>query len=150
PARTGKAAARRGVSNGMPSWAQVTAGGVRWQVVPECRAELLGPDGLRLDEWLRRGQAAVVKHGPHRTVYRVALAGGTVYIKHYRLADVRAWLRQLVRPPKARMEFERALHVAARHVPTVVPLAVGERDPGAGPRDSFLITRSLDDAEPLS
>jgi tRNA A-37 threonylcarbamoyl transferase component Bud32 len=126
----------------------VKAGGVRWQVAPEVREELLGPDGLRLAEWLREGRAAVVKHGPHRTVYRVALAGGSVYIKHYRLADVRAWLRQLVRPAKARMEFDRALRVAARRVPTVVPLAVGQRGPGPG--ESFLVTRSLDDAEPLT
>jgi hypothetical protein len=132
----------------MPTWLRVDAGGVRWQVAPAYREELLGPDGLRLAEWLRRGQAAVVKHGPHRTVYRVALAGGSVYVKHYRLADVRAWLRQLVRPAKARMEFDRALRVAARRVPTVVPLAVGQRGPGPG--ESFLITRSLDDAETLT
>ena len=55
---------------------RVKAGGVRWQIRPECREELLGPEGLRLQEWLWRGQAAVVKHGPHRTVYRVALTGG--------------------------------------------------------------------------
>jgi tRNA A-37 threonylcarbamoyl transferase component Bud32 len=127
---------------------RVTAGGVRWQVAPECRDELLGPDGLRLAEWLGAGQAAVVKHGPHRTVYRVALDAGSVYVKHYRLADARAWLRQLVRPAKARMEFDRAVRVAARQVPTTVPLAVGECGPGPG--ESYLVTRSLDDAEPLT
>jgi tRNA A-37 threonylcarbamoyl transferase component Bud32 len=48
------------------------------------------------------------------------------------------------------MEYERALAVAARAVPTVVPLGLGERWGRFGPRDSFLITRSLDGAEPLN
>src|SRR5207253_6802497 len=49
----------------------------------------------------------------------------------------------------ARMEFERALAVAARQVPTVCPLAFGERATGLGPGDSYLITRSLEGTEPL-
>src|SRR5258708_547609 len=126
-----------------------TAGGVCWQMAPECRERLLGPDGLRLQKWLESGQASIVKNGPHRTVYRVALSGLQFYLKHYRLPTLRAWLRQLVRPPKARMEYERALAVAARGVPTVTPLGIGEDRSRRGPGDSFLITRSLENTEPL-
>jgi tRNA A-37 threonylcarbamoyl transferase component Bud32 len=125
----------------------VTAGGVRWQLRAEYRDCLVGPHGLRLEEWLSGGQAQVVKHGPHRTVYRVTLPGLDFYLKHFRLRDLRAWLRQLVRPAKARMEFDRALAVAARRIPTVTPLGVGEHEPG--PSDSFLVTQSLDGVEPL-
>jgi tRNA A-37 threonylcarbamoyl transferase component Bud32 len=138
------------MSKAMPETVQVQAGGVRWQVVPLCREQLLGPDGLRLEEWLRAGQAQVVKHGPHRTVYKVTLPGLCFYLKHYPVTGVRAWLRQLVRPSKARTEYRKALAAAARGVPTVVPLAVGERLCGLKPTDSFLITRSLDDTEPLN
>jgi tRNA A-37 threonylcarbamoyl transferase component Bud32 len=134
----------------MASPIQVTAGGVRWEVAPECGDRLIGPDGLRLEEWLQSGQAQVIKTGAQRVVYRVALPGLSFYVKHNRLADLRAWLRQLVRPAKARIEYLRALAVAARRVPTVVPLALGERRSGVGPSDSFLITRSLDGAEPLN
>jgi tRNA A-37 threonylcarbamoyl transferase component Bud32 len=123
---------------------------VRWQVRPQCRDLLFGPDGLRLEEWLQTGRAHVVKHGPHRTVYRVVLPELSFYLKHYRLADVRAWLRQLVRPAKARIEFDCALAVAARQVPTVSPLAVGESGQGNGPGESYLITRSLEHSEPVS
>jgi tRNA A-37 threonylcarbamoyl transferase component Bud32 len=123
------------------------AGGLRWRVAAEYRDVLLGPDGLRLGEWLERGQARVVKDGPHRTVYRVVLPEVDCYVKHCRVHDGRAWLRECVRPAKARGEYERCLAVAARGVATVTPLAVGEA-PGTRPGDSFLVTQALD-AEPL-
>ncbi len=85
----------------------LVSGGVRWQIQPGLEP-LFGPDGLRLDEWLAAGQAHVIKHGPHRTVYHVVLPGVDFYLKHNRLADRRAWLRQLVRPSKARSEYEHA------------------------------------------
>jgi len=138
------------VSNGALKLTELTSGGIRWHVLPEWRHLLFGPNGLRLDEWLRTGLAHVVKNGPHRTVYRVALPGLCIYLKHYRLPDLRAWLRQLVRPAKARMEFDRALAVAARRVPTVFPVALGERCNGSGPSDSFLITQGLEGTESLS
>src|SRR5262249_22070958 len=149
PAREATAE-KSGVTNEAPELLEVAASGVRWRILPGCQDLLLGPTGLRLDEWLRDGCAQVVKHGPHRTVYRVALPGLSFHLKHYRLPDMRAWLRQLVRPAKARTEFVRALAVAARRVPTVVPLALGERWLGPRPSDSYLITRSLENAEPLS
>jgi tRNA A-37 threonylcarbamoyl transferase component Bud32 len=139
-----------GVSTGPLKLTEITCGGIRWQVLPEWRHLLFGPNGLRLDDWLRTGLAHVVKNGPHRTVYRVALPGLSVYLKHHRLPDVRAWLRQLVRPAKARMEYDRALAVAARCVPTVFPVALGERCSGPGPSDSFLITQGLENTESLS
>jgi tRNA A-37 threonylcarbamoyl transferase component Bud32 len=131
----------------MIPFTRMTIGTNRWEVLPAYRDLLLGPDGLRLEEWLHAGQARVIKHGPHRTVYRITLPGLDCYLKHYRMHDTRAWLRELVRPSKARMEYERALEVAARRVPTVEPLALGERR--RGPGDSFLLTRTLPDVEPL-
>jgi tRNA A-37 threonylcarbamoyl transferase component Bud32 len=92
----------------------------------------------------------VVKHGPHRTVYHIALPELDFYLKHNRLADGRAWLRELVRPSKARIEYNHALAVAARGVPTIEPLAVGETCRRAGPPYSFLITRALPETRPLN
>lgn len=137
------------MSDGRASFVEMTAAGVRWQFRPELRELLFGQNGLRLSSWLKDGTARVVKHGPHRTVYRVMLAGCSFFLKHYRLHDARAWLRELVRPSKARMEFDRALAVAARGVPTATPLAVGECV-ARGPADSFLITQALDEVIPLS
>jgi tRNA A-37 threonylcarbamoyl transferase component Bud32 len=124
-----------------------TCGGLRWEVADGYRDVLLGPDGLRLAEWLAAGQAHVVKHRPHRTIYRVVLPEVDCYVKHDRVTDARAWLRGCARPPKARGEHARYLAAAARGVPTLTPLAVGAAA-GFGPGDSFLVTRTLD-AEPL-
>jgi tRNA A-37 threonylcarbamoyl transferase component Bud32 len=131
-------------------WSDADAAGTRWWVAPGLRAALLGPDGLRLEEWLADGRACVIKHGPHRAVYRVDLGGEVVYIKHNRLPDVRAWLRQLVRPSKARLEFDRAVAVAARGVATVEPLALGERHALFGAGESLIVTRALDDTQTLN
>jgi tRNA A-37 threonylcarbamoyl transferase component Bud32 len=130
----------------------VLSGGVRWQFRPEGlggeeAAHLFGPDGLRLPEWLACGAARVVKQGPHRTVYHVVLPGLDFHVKHYPAAGRRAWLRGLVRPSKARAEYDLTLAVANRGVPTFEPLAVGEADHGQG---SFLLTRTLSGAVPLA
>jgi tRNA A-37 threonylcarbamoyl transferase component Bud32 len=127
----------------------VRAGGFRWTVAPGVASPLLTGGGLPLSEWLRTGQAHIVKQGPHRIVYRVELPGLCVYLKHNRVTDARTWLRQLVRPSKARSEYESALAVAARGVPTVSPLAFGEQTSMRG-GESFLITRGLDGCIPLN
>src|SRR5262245_5605269 len=118
----------------MKHFVPMLAGRVRWQV----HSDLLGTaaagrtcpffseSGLRLEEWLGSGQARVVKQGQHRTVYHVVLPGLDFLLKHYPLADTRAWLRQMIRPSKARMEYQRTLSVSRRGVPTLEPLAFGE------------------------
>jgi hypothetical protein len=127
----------------------VLAGGCRWWLPAEQNSSFLGPRGLRLEEWIRSGQARVVKEGPHRIVYRVELPEIVFYLKHNLLPDLRTWLRQLVRPSKARMEYHRALDVASRGLPTVVPLALGEKNAFLGIGESYLITQSLENTQPL-
>jgi serine/threonine protein kinase len=143
--------ATRGLA-GMDALAEfivLVRGGVRWQLRPGLEY-LFGPDGLRLDEWLSLGQAHIVKHGPHRTVYHVVLPEVDFYLKHNRLADCRARLREWVRPSKARIEYEHAQAVAARQIPTFEPLALGEPCRGTTARDSFLLTRALPETRPLN
>lgn len=129
---------------------RVDAGGCSWRVPAGLRDALLGPNGLRLDDWLRTGQAAIVKQGPHRTVFRVTLPEMSFYVKHYPVTDLRSWLRQLVRPAKARTEHDCALELTARGIPTYQPLAHAERRHGVWPGDSILLTHSLDATETLS
>jgi serine/threonine protein kinase len=118
-----------------------------WHLTPDS-SDVLGPDPPDLDRWLRDGRAEVVKTGPHRTVYRVALPGGTVYVKHCRIMGPRAWAREVLRPAKARLEFENALALRDRDIPAVVPLAWGaphSRRPG----ESYLVTRCRDGVVPF-
>jgi tRNA A-37 threonylcarbamoyl transferase component Bud32 len=89
----------------------------------------------------------VVKHGPHRTVYRITLPGGDFHLKYYPAGP--GWLRGLVRQGPARREMERTLAVARRGVATLEVLGVGEACAGRGRGGSYLLTRTLPDAWPL-
>jgi serine/threonine protein kinase len=131
-----------------PAAPAVRAAGRVWHLSPEGEA-LFGPAGPEYDRWLADGAGCVVKHGPHRTVYRVALRGGTVYVKHCRINGPRARAREVMRPPKARLEFENAARLLALGIGTAVPLAWGTADT-IWPGESFLITRDLAPAVPLT
>ncbi|MBI2804006.1 MAG: hypothetical protein HYX68_03375 [Planctomycetes bacterium] len=133
----------------LQSLTQLSLAGFRWSLAGDLRAKLLDEGGLRLPEWLRSGQASIVKQGPHRIVYRVELPGLNFYVKHNFVHDQAAWLRQLVRPSKARIEFERVLAATERGIPTVAPLALAEQEAGVGSGESILITQSLDHCIPL-
>src|SRR5436190_287422 len=85
----------------------VTADGFRWHMQPEF-ARRLGSDGIRFQAWLANGKATIVKQGPHRVVYRVALEQATFFVKHNLTPDRLTWLRQFIRLSKARREFASA------------------------------------------
>ena len=144
PVRGGRLAP--GLAHSMPL-VKVSTGDFRWWVAPEHRDLLLGPTGLRLEEWLQKGQARIIKKGPHRIVYRVELPQLRFYVKRNLVADRITWFRQLVRPSKARMEFESAQEVAKRGLPTYAPLGMGEQKVLFGAGESVIITRSLDDTQ---
>ncbi len=61
-----------------PDWEWTGFGEIGWWVRAgsSWRDILLGPDGLRLDEWRASGCALTVKAGPHRVVYRIELPEG--------------------------------------------------------------------------
>jgi tRNA A-37 threonylcarbamoyl transferase component Bud32 len=142
----------------MSQLVELQTSAVEWQIDPDLlrqdlhghASSLFAPDGPKIEEWLQTGQARVVKHGPHRTVYHVTLPGLDFHLKHYRLADTRAWLRTWLRPSKARLEFERTRMALARRVPTLTPLAVGETSAAGRQRSCYLVTRTLPDAVPLT
>ncbi len=131
-----------------PAGPVVRAGGRVWHLSPEGEA-LFGSAGPDLDRWLADGSAEVVKHGPHRTVSRVALAAGTIYVKHCRINGPRAWIRETLRPPKARLEFENAAWLISLGIGAAVPLAWATAD-SLWPGESYLVTRDLAPAVPLA
>lgn len=116
--------------------------GLRWRF-SEAGQKLLGPEDLNLNEHLRQGAACVVKHGLHRTVYRIQLAGFSIFWKHCRINGIGSYLRQWIRPPKARLEFDRAQALIERGIATIEPLAWAKNwYRYSGP--SHLITRELE------
>ncbi|MBV8129120.1 MAG: phosphotransferase [Planctomycetaceae bacterium] len=147
-----------------PEWRWVQTGPVGWWLRGPWDATLLGPEGLRLEEWRREGRLTTVKSGPHRVVYRVDLPEGAIYVKHYLVPDYRAMWRQWFRRGKGRNEGKRSEVLAAIGVPTIHPIALGEQRkrnflfenylitweiPGTIPLDEFLEERLDDHPEPL-
>src|SRR5215213_5980617 len=126
----------------------VTPDGIRWTFSPAGRALLTG-DTLRLEAHLAAGRAALVKHGPHRTVYRVSLPTGDVYWKLCRISGARAWWRDFFRGWKAKLEFDRARQLAARGIATFEPLAWGRLPGPVRPDGTVLVSRALDGTLPL-
>ena len=117
----------------------------RWQALTDWGPTLLGPDGLRLDQWRARGEARVVKHGPHRTVYAVELGDRAFHVKHYRCNRSMHVARHLVRASSARREWRKAIEVASRGIPTVGPIACQEDIRGGFVSDSYFVSETLPD-----
>jgi tRNA A-37 threonylcarbamoyl transferase component Bud32 len=134
-----------------PDWEWTGFGEIGWWVrAGSIWGEvLLGPDGLRLDEWRAAGRVSTVKAGPHRIVYRVELPEGAVYIKHFLVPNRRAILRQWVRRGKGRNEGKRSQQLAAIGVPTIWPVALGEQRKRRCLFENYLVTPEIPDAIPL-
>jgi tRNA A-37 threonylcarbamoyl transferase component Bud32 len=132
-----------------PGWHWTQAGEIGWWVRPAWRETLIGPQGLRLDEWRKLGKLTTIKTGPHRTVYRADLSEGAVYVKHYRVPGVRTKLRQWVRRGKGRNEGKRAIELAQIGVTTITPIALGEQRKRKFLFENYLITHAITDTMPL-
>lgn len=127
---------------------EIRIDGFCWRLIssldPCAVAPVLGPGRL----CLAGVDAQLVKEAPHRVVHRLQIAGLDLHIKHYR-GTRRDWFRSLFRGRKATREFVRSREVARRGIPTLEVLGFGESIHRLGPADSFLLTRTLPDAEPL-
>ena len=132
-----------------PDWHWAHNGDVGWWVRSEWRDTLLADDSLRLNEWARDGVLNVVKKGPHRVVYRVDLAQGSVYVKHFLVPNARAKLRQWFRRGKGRNEGRRTRLLNAIGIPTITPIALGEQRKRKILFENYLITPAIPEALPL-
>jgi tRNA A-37 threonylcarbamoyl transferase component Bud32 len=133
----------------LPDWQQITHGETSWHVLPSWESDLLGPEGIRLGQWIQDGQAHVVKDGTHRTVYRVELPHRSFYLKHYRCRRLVQASRHLFRESASRREWRKVRQIHQRHVPTVAPVAVGEVRQHGLVRDSYFVSEAIPDSYPL-
>ena len=132
-----------------PGWDRARIGDVSWRVLRGWTESLIGPGGLRLDQWRREGALTTVKAGPHRVVYRADLPGGPVFVKHFLVPNFRAVLRQWFRRGKGRNEGKRAVRLAAIGVPTITPIALGEQRKRGFLFENYLITPAIPGTVPL-
>jgi tRNA A-37 threonylcarbamoyl transferase component Bud32 len=132
-----------------PEWDWSQFGDVGWWSRDRWGEVLLGKDGLRLEEWSEQGRVTTIKSGPHRVVYRVDLPQGAIYVKHFLVPDWRATLRQWVRRGKGRNEGKSSQHLASIGVPTITPIALGERRHRKFLFENYLVTLAISSAIPL-
>jgi hypothetical protein len=123
---------------------------VGWWIRGDWRDTLIGPAGLRLDEWRSEGRLTVVKTGPQRVVYRVDLPQGTIFVKHFLVPGYSAMVRQWLRRGKGRNEGRRTRYLGAIGVPTITPIALGEQRKRMFLFENYLITPAILDAVPLN
>lgn len=128
----------------MSAFVRLRRGHTDWRVESAWVDRLFDERGLRLDHWIATGAAAIVKTGPHRTVYRVEYAGACFYLKHYKTPDWQARLQNLFRPCKAKLELKAARKVAEAGIDTVTPVALGRVLTGPFVADSFLVTPEIE------
>jgi tRNA A-37 threonylcarbamoyl transferase component Bud32 len=117
----------------------IHADGFHWHLHPDATA-IFGDGPPPVAEWIRSGLAERVKANDQRTVFRVSLPNGSVYLKRCRVHRPRAWVRELFRPPKAKLEFENAVAIQAHGIATTEPLAWAGAE-GHWPGESWLVTR---------
>lgn len=117
---------------------------VHWIAPPQWHAMLSENGQPPLAQWLRDGQAVVIKHGPHRTVYRVRVPGGQYYLKHdHGNGWLKALLHRLTRS-KAHREWVKTQRLMSFRLQTVPPVAWGEVRRAGLPRESFFVTEAVE------
>src|SRR5947209_5839578 len=129
----------------MPSGFAENVGGVRWEFSDRLRHRFA--DGEAFRDWLCASNVQIVKHGPHRTVYRVTGPDLDVHLKEDRPLGLRGRIRLRLRPLKARREYDVTCACQARGICTPNPLAWGVSEQAG---TSWLVTETLPDARPLA
>ncbi len=132
-----------------PAWNWSKSDDTGWWVRADWAAALLRDGRLPLDEWKRSGRLTTVKRGPHRVVYRADLPEGSVYVKHFLVPNFRAKARQWFRSGKGRNEGRRAAKLEAIGVPTITPVALGERRVRRFLLENYLVTKEISNTLPL-
>ncbi len=136
-----------------PDWDWSQAGEAGWWHRWGWGAVLLGPEGLRFDQWRQEGRVTTIKSGRQRIVYRVDLPEGPVFIKHFLVPDRRAKYRQWIRRGKGRNEGRRSEFLASIGVATITPVALGEQRRRRFRLnflfENYLVTLGIRDATPL-
>ncbi|MGQ0636361.1 MAG: lipopolysaccharide kinase InaA family protein [Planctomycetaceae bacterium] len=130
-------------------WVELVSSHSHWTIHTPLASTLYDGVGLRWSEWRSHRQLHLVKQGPHRAVYRLTLAAGEFYLKHYRVPDWKALARNILKGSPAWREWQAARRIAELGLPTFEPVALGLSRRAGLPWDGFLVSRAIPDALPL-
>lgn len=123
------------------------SGNTRWLICDRLAETLCLNERPPIEEWVAAGLAVRTKQGPGRTIYRVRLGGLDFHLKHFRPVgvweSVRQAFRQLMGKNRARKEFRFAQVLFEKGIPSITPLALGERRRFGLVLESFLFTETI-------
>ncbi len=94
-------------------------------------------------------RVTTIKSGPHRSVFRVDLPTGAVFLKHFKVSRWWEAVRDTLRGTQAAREARAAQRVAAAGIETIACAAVGAESRGPLVRDSYLVSHAIADVTPL-
>jgi tRNA A-37 threonylcarbamoyl transferase component Bud32 len=124
---------------------------VVWTLPSQYRSILLNSNGqLRLNEWLPKKIATIVKQAPHRTIYRIQHPPFDFFLKEYRAVGLRGRLREFIRPVKAESECSKASLLLSRGIAVPRAIGWGVLGPRWSPQASFLLSETVTSAVPLT
>ncbi len=98
---------------------------------------------------LESAGATPLKHTVTRSVYKLKLVSGAVFIKHHKPDSLREKVKYLVLRSRAYMEWTASHSMAERGIPAARALAVGERRVAGILAEAVLVTAEIPDAVPL-
>jgi tRNA A-37 threonylcarbamoyl transferase component Bud32 len=94
-------------------------------------------------------RVSVIKSGSHRSVFRIELPSGAVFLKHFKTSKLFDRLRNALVGTPAEREARAARRVAAAGIETIACAAVGVETRGLIAGDSFLVSHAIADVAPL-
>lgn len=114
-----------------------------WNVASDVREAFFTRDGFCFRSWIEQGAAKLVKSGSGRSIYYVQIPGLHLYVKHFEITPGTANLYRALRQGRAEKEYEVARLLWQSGVPTIRPLALGERRRNGLLEEAFLITEAI-------
>jgi tRNA A-37 threonylcarbamoyl transferase component Bud32 len=125
--------------------------GLRWEVEEAYADAIRGAILPHLERLATAPGVSIVKRNRVRTVLRLRLEGGPVameeiYLKRYHPTGIRAKLKSMVRPPRARREWEMARTIEENGIPTAHPIAWAVKRRRGVVTDAVYVCRGLPDA----
>ncbi|HET6327918.1 MAG TPA: lipopolysaccharide kinase InaA family protein [Planctomycetaceae bacterium] len=94
-------------------------------------------------------RVTTIKSGPHRSVFRLDLPTGVVFLKHFKVSRWWEAVRDTLRGTQAAREARAARIVAAAGIETITCAAIGAESRGPLVRDSYLVSHAIADVTPL-
>ena len=136
-----------------PAWETLRAGDTAWRIRDRALRLFLETLSLPFSVFLSQSGHPHLKEGKKKSLWEIRLSDPekkTYLVKVYRNTAIPAQVKDLFRGSKAGREFEAALEVARRGIPTFLPAAAGEKRRNGLVRESYLVIEKVERCSDLA